>query len=144
ESAGTVRVSEPIPALRNVGRHGEDIACGKTVLSASRVLRPQDLGILASIGVAKVSIVRRPTVRIIVTGDELLPAGAKPEGFRIVDSNSVMLEALAQRDGGVVAKVGLLPDQRDALRAAILDSPWDVLLLSGGTSVGKEDHAPSL
>jgi len=144
DSNGMLRVTEPIPALRHIGRRGEDIATGAMLLSAGRILRPQDLGILTSIGRGQVNVVRRPSVQIIITGDELLPAGAKPDGYRIVDSNSVMLAALTQRDGGVVVKTTLMPDRRDALRAAILDSPWDVLLLSGGTSVGKEDHAPSL
>jgi len=64
--------------------------------------------------------------------------------FRIVDSNSVMLAALVRRDGGLPAQPVLLPDQRDLLRAALMDETGDLLLISGGTSVGKEDHAPGL
>jgi molybdopterin molybdotransferase len=144
EDGATLRVSEPIPALRNVGRRGEDITPGQMLLPCGRVLRPQDLGILASIGIARIRVVRRPNVRIIVTGDELLPCGSKPQPFHIVDSNSVMLAALVRRDGGAGAAIALIPDQPGELRAAILDQACDMLLLSGGTSVGREDHAPSL
>jgi molybdopterin molybdotransferase len=144
EADGVLRVAEPVPPLRHVGRRGEDIADGTVVLTAGRVLRPQDLGLLASIGGPAVRVVRRPVVRIIVTGDELLPCGSKPNGCRIVDSNSVMLAALVRRDGGVPLDVVMLRDRRELLRAAMLDGGADVLLISGGTSVGKEDHAPGL
>jgi molybdopterin molybdotransferase len=144
EEAGLLRVTEPVPPGRHVGRRGEDIEPGRTVLQAGRVLRPQDLGLLASLGVAEVPVVRRPRVDVLVTGDELLPAGARPEGYRIVDSNSVMLAALVQRDGGEPNVGPILPDRREALRQAIQASTADVLLISGGSSVGKEDHAPSL
>jgi molybdopterin molybdotransferase len=138
-----VRVIEAVPPGRNVGRQGEDIAAGTEVLAAGRVLRPQDVGILASIGASPVSVVRRPTVAILVTGDELLPCGARPEEYRIVDSNSVMLEALARRDGGLPANARLVPDRREEVREALLaGAENDVVLVSGGSSVGQEDHAP--
>ncbi len=128
---------------KHVGIPGEDIGRGTTILHAGRQLRPQDLGLLASIGVAEVSVVRLPRVRIIVTGNELLPPGARPDGFRIVDSNSPMLDALIRRDGGVPSNLGILPDTPDAIRAALCDDA-DVLLVSGGSSVGQEDHAPRI
>src|SRR5262249_46643849 len=105
---------------------------------------PQDVGLLASLGVAEVTVVRRPRVALLVTGDELLPPGSKPEGYRIVDSNSVMLAALVRRDGGVPGAVRYLPDRREAVRSALLEADADALLVSGGSSVGKEDHAPAV
>jgi molybdopterin molybdotransferase len=142
EAGGRVRVSDAVPPGRHVGRRGEDIEVGAVVLRAGRVLRPQDAAVLASIGAAPVSVVGRPRVAIVVTGDELLPAGAMPEGYRIVDSNSVMLEALVRRDGGLPAMLPLVPDTREAVRAALVATDADVLLVSGGSSVGQEDHAP--
>jgi molybdopterin molybdotransferase len=139
-----VRVTDPIPPGRHIGRVGEDIAPGTEVLPAGRILRPQDLGVLASIGASPVEVVRQPTVAILVTGDELLPCGSRPTGYRIVDSNSVMLAALVQRDGGRVERIVMVPDRREAVRQAILEAPADLLLLSGGSSVGKEDHAPQV
>jgi molybdopterin molybdotransferase len=144
EEGGTVRITEPISPGRHVGRRGEDIEPGRTVLSPGRILRPQDLGLLASLGVGQVSVVRAPRVAILVTGDELLPAGARPEGHRIVDSNSVMLAALVRRDGGEPEVGPILPDRREVVRAALEGCKADVILISGGSSVGREDHAPAL
>jgi molybdopterin molybdotransferase len=141
-SGDRLRVMEPVPPSRNVGRRGEDIDVGTVVLRESRLLRPQDLGLLASVGVGVVTVIRRPVAEILVTGDELLPCGSKPEGFRIVDSNSVMLDALVRRDGGSPRPATLVPDTRDAVRAALLGSDADLILVSGGSSVGQEDHAP--
>ncbi len=142
ENEGKLRLMDPVSPGRHVGRQGEDIKKGTLVFQAERMLRPQDVGVLASLGVSPVRVVRRPVVSIIVTGDELLPGGAKPEGFRIVDSNSVMLEALVRRDDGLPKVHPIVPDRRDAVRDAMLEAESDVLLISGGSSVGQEDHAP--
>jgi molybdopterin molybdotransferase len=114
------------------------------VLPAGRVLRPQDVGLLASIGSAAVQVIRRVRVAILVTGNELLPSGSAPTGFRIPDSNSPMLTALSGRDGATVLPVRYLPDDFAAVRAGIRAAATeaDVVLVSGGTSVGTEDHAP--
>ena len=92
-----ILAQQPIAAGKNVGSIGEDIRAGEVVLRAGRVLRPQDVGLLSSIGVGRVTVVRRPRVRIVVTGDELLPAGAKPQADCIVDANGPMLAALVRR-----------------------------------------------
>jgi molybdopterin molybdotransferase len=137
-----VSVVEPVPPGRHVGQIGEDIEAGQEVLSAGRCLRPQDVGVLASLGIKCVSVVRRPIVRLVITGDELLPAGSVPIGSKIVDSNSLMLEALVRRDGGVAEVGDIVRDRRDLVQAAIADPRGDVVLVSGGSSVGAEDHAP--
>ena len=134
---------QPIAAGKNVGNIGEDIRAGEIVLRAGRVLRPQDVGVLSSIGVGRVTVLRRPRVRIVVTGDELLPAGAKPQADCIVDANGPMLAALVRRDGGVPIFPGIVPDDREAILAALNDDA-EVILVSGGTSVGQEDHVPNL
>lgn len=144
ERNGRLSVNEPVPPGRNVGRVGEDVAAGTIVFHAGRVLRPQDVGVLASIGASPVAVVRRPTVAVIITGDELLPCGSRPEAFRIVDSNSVMLNALIRRDGGIPMLSPVVPDRRDAVVAALDGASADVVLVSGGSSVGKEDHAPGV
>lgn len=128
---------------QHVGRVGEDIGRQTTVLPKGRVIRPQDIGVLSSIGVAEAAVVRRPRVRILVTGNELLPPGSKPSGCRIVDANSPMLAALVHRDGGVPVNPGIVPDDPDSILDAMRDSA-DVVLVSGGSSVGQEDYAPQL
>jgi molybdopterin molybdotransferase len=83
-------------------------------------------------------------VAILVTGNELLPPGSQPEGFRIVDSNSPMLAALVERDGGEGIEILRIPDHPDAIRTALTRTAADLILVSGGSSVGTEDHAPRL
>ena len=128
---------------KNIGRRGEDIRRGTTILDAGRVLRPQDLGVLSSIGKAVVSVVRRPRVRLVITGNELLPAGSAPSGFQITDANGPMLAALIERDGGDVVFPGLVRDNPDMILKA-LQTEADVIIVSGGSSVGIEDVAPTL
>ena len=111
ERDGRVSVSDAFAPGKNVGVQGEDIRRGERVLARGRRLRPQDAGLLASIGVASVSCVRRPRVRLVVTGDELLPVGSRPVPPQIVDSNSVVLRALVARDGGEVLPFEILPDR---------------------------------
>jgi molybdopterin molybdotransferase len=141
-----VAVTEPVPVGRHVGRRGEDVAAGSPVLAAGRVLRPQDLGVLSGLGVSDVAVVRRPRVAVLVTGDELLPPGTRPEGYRLADMNSPMLAALVARDGGSARVVGPLADRREVVREALVEASAtsDAVLVSGGSSTGPEDHAPGL
>jgi molybdopterin molybdotransferase len=140
------RVRAPATPGRNVGEVGEDVRAGALVLRAGRRLRAQDLGVLASIGVGQPMCVRKPRVAILVTGDELLPAGERPAGFRIADANSPMLVDLVRRDGGTPLTGPIVRDDRAAVREALLVSvrDSDCVLASGGSSVGTEDHLPSL
>ena len=144
--ADRICVTEAVPVGRHIGRSGEDVAVGAVVLSPGRVLRPQDLGVLSGLGVASVVVARRPRVAIVITGDEILTPGSRPEGSRFADMNSPMLAALIVRDGGIPRIVGPLPDVRETLRTALLEaaSSADIVLVSGGSSTGPEDHAPGL
>lgn len=139
----TVLVMGEVPAGRHIGQIGEDIRAGEVIVSAGRMLRPQDLGVLASTGIGNVSVIRRPVVRVVVTGNELLPAGTAPEGCRIADANGPMLQALIARDGGIAISRGIVPDDPEQLRVALHDTA-DVILVSGGSSVGQEDFVPML
>lgn len=141
--ANGISALAPVSPGKNLGRRGEDIVRGTELLSRGRVLRPQDLGVLSSIGAGEVPVVRQPRVRMIVTGNELLPAGSRPEGFHIVDANGPMLAALVERDGGLADFPGLIRDDRATILDA-LHADADVVIVSGGSSVGIEDHAPML
>jgi len=144
ELPSAVELRDAVAPRKNVGAAGEDIRAGALVLEAGRRLRPQDAGLLASIGVSSIACVRRPRVQLLITGDELLPPGSRPEGARIVDSNSVVLGALVGRDAGEILPHSIVPDRVEAIRAILRDLDADVLLVSGGSSVGQEDHAPRL
>jgi molybdopterin molybdotransferase len=150
--AESVDISSDPPAIaaiaevspgKNVGRRAEDIAAGSTVLDAGRVLRPQDLGVMSSIGLARANVVRRPRVRLAITGNEVLPPGTKARGHCITDANGPMLTALAERDGAIVDLRDPIRDDPDAILAA-LQADADIVIVSGGSSVGIEDLAPSL
>ena len=145
DSSGGHRVQAltAVSPEKNIGRTGEDIARGTTILERGRVLRPQDLGILSSTGHAQVNVLRRPRVRLVVTGNELLPAGSQSHDYHIADANGPMLAALVDRDGGVVDFPGLVRDDRQAILDA-LTADADVVIVSGGSSVGVEDLAPML
>lgn len=141
-----LKVAEPIPPARNVGRKGEDLTPGTPVLPAGRVLRPQDLGLLSALGRPTVAVIQRPTVAIVITGDEILPPGTPAGDDRIADMNSIMIAALVARDGGLTRIVGPLPDRADVLETALVESVKNssLLLVSGGSSTGPEDHAPGI
>jgi len=144
ELGDAVAVREPVAPRSHAGARGEDIRRGEVPLRAGRRLRPQDAGLLAAIGEAHAPCHRRPRVRLITTGDELLPPGSSPGGARIVDSNSVVLAGLVARDGGQLLRGEILPDCEERIRAALRQADADILLISGGSSVGKEDFAPRL
>jgi molybdopterin molybdotransferase len=145
ESANPCKISAlaAVSPGKNLGKRGEDIVCGATLLEPGRVLRPQDLGVLSSVGQGEVPVIRRPRVRLVVTGNELLPSGSHPSGFHIVDANGPMLSALVERDGGLVDFPGLVRDDQNAILEA-LQSDTDVVIVTGGSSVGIEDLAPVL
>jgi molybdopterin molybdotransferase len=144
EREGRVEITLSVGPGKHVGLRGEDIRAGVTVLDAGRRLRPQDLGLLASFGLAQVLVSKQPRVRIIVTGDEVVSPG-RPKGiYDIYDANSAMLLGLVARDGGVLEAHYKLGDDAAMIRDALLAPGADVILISGGSSVGSEDHAPRL
>lgn len=141
-----VEVFEPITPGRHVGRVGEDVEPGDALLPSGRVLRPQDLGILSAQGLGRPEVVKRPRVAILITGEELLPAGESARGWRIPDMNAPMIASLVHRDGGIPSVIGPVADDRPALKAVLLELAVanDAILVSGGSSTGPEDHAPTL
>ncbi|MFM7056613.1 MAG: molybdopterin molybdotransferase MoeA [Planctomycetota bacterium] len=140
---GRVLAIAKIPAGRHVGRVAEDIRPGERLLPAGRRLRPQDIAAASSIGCPRLLVFRRPRVRILITGSELLPAGSVPQGFRITDSNGPLLQALALRDAGVLPPLEYTGDDPGRLLKAFRE-PADVFLVSGASSVGQEDFAPGV
>ncbi len=137
--------TQPIPG-QNIRRAGEDVARGDVVLSRGQRLGPAELGLAASIGLAELAVACRPRVALFSTGDELvLPGTVAPEDMppgAIYNSNRYFLAALLRRMGCVVTDLGIVPDQLDATVNALRDAAQshDVILTSGGVSVGEEDH----
>jgi len=143
ESDAVIVALSTVSPGKHIGRRGEDIARGTLVLDRGRVLRPQDLGVASSIGLSGLPVHRRPRVRLVVTGNELVPSGSTPHPFSVIDSNGPMLASLVERDGGIVDFPGLVRDDADAILEAMRVEA-DVVIVSGGSSVGLEDLAPTL
>jgi len=137
-----VEISEAVPIRKHIGHAGEDIRQGEEILRQGRKLRPQDTGVLASLGIAEVPVISRPRVRILITGNEIVQPGQPKQPFQIYDANSSLLQALVTRDGGVIESHLYLPDDPHTIRTALAATGADVILVSGGSSVGEEDHAP--
>ncbi len=137
---GVVRAGE------NRRRQGEDLALGRPALQAGRWLKPADLGLIASLGIPQVAVLRRLRVALFSTGNELRNAGQPLEPGCIYDSNRYSLMGALQRLGMEVIDLGLVPDDPAALRAtlaaAVADA--DAVLTSGGVSMGDADHVRDL
>jgi len=146
DPAGSVRVNSLPKAGQWVRRSGEDVTLGAEVLTAGQRLGPAALGMAASVGMAHLQVARKPRVALFSTGDELVMPGAvapadMPPGA-IYNSNRFFLRALLIRLGCEVTDLGIVPDNRAATIQALRDAAvaHDLILTSGGVSVGEEDH----
>jgi molybdopterin molybdotransferase len=144
ETHGKIVVTRSVAPQQHVVHRGEDLQAGSAALATGRSLRPQDLGLVASLGLDHVTVVRQPRVRMLVTGNEVKAPGAPKGTYEIYDANSYTLRGLIARDGGVVEAHHRLGDDPDRIRAALVAAGADVILVSGGSSVGREDYAPQL
>jgi molybdopterin molybdotransferase len=141
ERDGHVTPERALPPGTHVRFRGEDLRAGAELAPAGAMLTLPRVSALASAGVGAVTVHRRPRLDVIVTGSELLPVGAPPEPGRIHESNGLMIRLLAARAGAQVVDHGVIGDDRDATRAAVEEGlGGDVLVVSGGVSVGPHDH----
>ena len=141
EAGNEVEVRAPAGPGTNVRLPGEDVRAGEVVLNPGRLLRPADIGLLASIGVAMVRVACRPRVAIIATGDELVEVGQPLGPGQIVNSNAFTLASAVEEAGGEPVMLGIVRDQPDAIRNAFREACRAELVLStGGVSVGSFDY----
>jgi len=142
----TVAVERAATPGQHVMRRGEDVRRGQIVMRPGRRLRPHDVGALSGIGLTRVRVHRRPRVAVIATGDEIVPPDVTPRPGQVRNVNHYALRALIAAEGGVAVDIGVLPDDRAviarALARALRDA--DVVLMSGGSSVGVKDHTPAV
>ena len=133
---------EAVAARRHVRFRGEDVRAGDVLAPAGEPVTLQKLSALASAGVGQLSVHRRARVRVLATGSELLPVGAPPEPGRIHESNRLVVASMADRAGARVTGTATVADDagatREAISAALEDA--DVVLITGGVSVGAHDH----
>ena len=139
---GGVRVNElPTPGMA-IRRQGEDVMRGHVVLRAGHRLDAAAIGLAATVGMARLEVAARPRVALFSTGDELVMPGEPLPPGAIYNSNRFMLGALLRGQGCVVTDLGNVPDRLDATRAMLREAAagHDLILSSGGVSVGEEDH----
>lgn len=145
-----IRLNRSVTAGQDISAVDEDVSMGSVIAAPPRTLRPQDPATFASAGVHELQVFRQPRVALLATGAELLPAGTSAAPGHIVDTNSIVLRHLITRDGGTHSDVPgefgrIVTDDFDVIRAAMaeLAEKADVVLVSGGTSFGRGDHAVS-
>ncbi|MEK6776121.1 MAG: gephyrin-like molybdotransferase Glp [bacterium] len=136
-----IEVSRPVAPGENVIQTGEDIRQNRAVFQPGHRIRPQDIGALCGIGVTRVMVYQRPRVAVIPTGNEIIPPDEAPAPGQVRDINSYHLSALVLQHGGVPVRFGIVPDEEDRLKEAVLKAvqETDLVLLSGGSSVGARD-----
>src|SRR5439155_22332120 len=131
-----VRVQQPPKAGQHIRRRGEELTAGAEALGAGRVLDAADLALAAACGVSAVRAHRRPRVAVLGTGSELVPLGKDPGPGQIVETNSLTLAALCRDAGADVLRLGIAPDAVESIAERLRDAPADILLTTGGASVG--------
>ena len=146
EKGKLVEVLKPAYAGQHVSRRGEDIRSGETLLRRGSRVRSIDLAAIISSGVSKVAVYRKPRVSIVAVGDEVIPAGTDLKLGEIWDSNSPMIKWMCTQLGSVGKLVARVGDDPEEIRQAIANGAkaGDLVVLIGGSSVGKRDLVPDI
>ncbi|MBM4348344.1 MAG: molybdopterin molybdotransferase MoeA [Deltaproteobacteria bacterium] len=135
-----VIILRSVSQRRYIRRAGEDVKKGDLVISAGDMIRPSEIGMLASVGRSFISVYQRPSVAILCTGEELVDVGESLNGAKIVSSNSYTLAAQVKECGAIPVQLGIAKDQKDEIKEKILQGLWaDVFISSAGVSVGDYD-----
>lgn len=138
----SIEVYRSVAPGQNVLEKGEDIRKNDVLLSSGQRLRPQETGLLAAFGHKNVCVYKRPVIAIISTGDEIVPVDVKPEAGRIRDINTYTLSGLVKKAGAIPLTFGIVKDDFDDLfeKCTLAHSQSDMVLISGGSSVGTRDY----
>jgi molybdopterin molybdotransferase len=138
---GTLEVRRPVAPGENVLNPGEDVRAKELLFQAGRRLRPQDIGLLAALGVTRVRVHQKPQVAVLSSGDEIVPITKKPSIGRVRDANAFLVATQVLEGGGIPLMKGIVPDDQVTLHAVLAESleGADLVLISGGSSVGTRD-----
>jgi molybdopterin molybdotransferase len=136
---GDVEVFDAVAEGENVGDAGEDVAVDQHLYDAGHRLRPSDLGLLKSVGVDRPEVYAAPTVGVVPTGDEIVQQAPGPG--EVIETNGLTVSQFVERWGGQATYRNIVPDDPHAIRAAIQrDLTKDIVVTTGGSSVGERDH----
>jgi molybdenum cofactor synthesis domain-containing protein len=140
-----VQIFKQIEFGKNVAHVGEDVQKGQVLIKKGTLLTSQDIAIMSSVGVNKISVYRKPRVAIFSTGNELVEPGCRLSGSSIYESNRYMLSSLAKELGGEVIDLGICPDDKKSIQRRLKSAlRHDIVIISGGTSVGSKDYVPEV
>lgn len=136
-----VRILQPVEPGTDLRRAGEDLLEGDLIIPSGMLIRPAEVGLLASTNRSHVSVYRRPRVAVLSTGDEIVDVDEPLEDGKIVDSNGYALTALVADAGGIPLRLGICPDTQETLERSLRDGlVADAIITSGGVSVGEYDY----
>ncbi|MFN2548952.1 MAG: gephyrin-like molybdotransferase Glp [Myxococcales bacterium] len=136
----TLRVEQPAPG-QHIRRRGEELTAGAEAIAAGTIMQSAELALAAACGATSLRVHRRPRLAILTTGSELVPQGTEPPPGKLIETNSVALGALGRDAGAAVHFLGIAPDDVELIAGRLRDVDADILLTTGGASVGDHDHA---
>jgi len=141
---GKVEILRASTPEDNVSKVGEDVRKGDLVLGRGTTLRPQDIGILVAVGRTTAQVVRKPRVAVLSSGNELIDPGSKPESGKIIDVNRPAITAAVEAEGATPLDLGIVGDRLEEIERRIRSglAQADLLIVTGGTSVGTRDLVP--
>jgi len=141
-----VEIFSQVHPLKNVGEIGEDIRKCELIITEGHMFRPCDIAVLASLGIEEIKVFKKPVVAIIPTGEELVPRGSRMLGVgEVYETNSLMIALYVRKWGGVPILLDIVTDNPEKIKEAIQRvTGADMIIISGGTSVGKRDYVPAV
>lgn len=146
ENETSISITDPVAPLQHVRPLGEDIVATELILPEKHAITPPDMAACAAAGLTEISVIIRPKIAIIPTGDELVPLGTNVKSGDIIDSNSVLLEGLISQWGGAPSTLGPIPDDYkrivNCVKSALND--FDIIIINAGSSAGRDDHTASV
>jgi molybdopterin molybdotransferase len=141
----TLKIFNEIGGGKNIALKGEDIKNRQTLFKKGTWLTSQDVGLIASVGINRVPVFKKPKVAIFATGDELVEPGSKLDDTSIFESNRYMIAGMIRESGGEVVDLGICKDDRDLIFSKLKEAlKFDLVVVSGGASVGEKDYVPDL
>ena len=146
-SINMLKLNQMVEKGAHIRQQGDDLKAGQRVLKKGRRMRPEDLGLLASVGVSQVDVNRQPKVLLLLTGDELVTPGAECEPGQVYDANSYMLRDLLIQMGCDVVAVKRLKDDKEKtcqVFAKLKTKPLDMIISVGAVSMGDKDFIPQV
>jgi len=140
-----IRITKKVKKQSNLALSGEEVRKNQLILKKGTWLTPQDIGLLASIGLNKVPVFKRPVVGILATGNELAKPGTNLKNGKIFESNSIVIAELVKQVGGKVQDLGICKDEKKIIENKVKKGLRnDLLVITGGSSVGERDFVPKI